>query len=267
MGFFDLFKASENKRLKEELYALQTKYDALEESSKEELSALQMKYDTLEASVPKEKKDFDAIQEEAASLKVEISRMNVEKTGLQEELEKLHQDVENIKSDFDAKQATLSKVILDIQKVQQLYEQYKAAVKGYEKNPDNSLQAVVVDDELLSVVEVDLNCMNVRELRNRYKQNQREIQKVFKRYEGRYTTKSNAAIYKLMVIAMEAELQNVLSTLSHGKLDKAIESIKAITQRYYEVAVEGNQSIASTIKNFIAEIEHLFIETIKVEYE
>lgn len=249
MGFFDLFKASENKRLKEELSALQSKYDALE------------------ASIPKEKKDFDALQEEATSLKEELERMNAEKTELFEELEKLHRDVEAIKSDFDAKNVALSKLVLNTQKVQQLYEQYKAAVKGYEKIPDNGLETVVIEDELLPVVEVDLNCMNVRELRSRYKQNQREIQKVFKRYEGRYTTKSNAAIYKLMVIAMEAELQNVLSTLSHGKLDNAVDSIKAITQRYYEVAVEGNQSIASTMKSFIAEIEHLFIETIKVEYE
>ena len=109
--------------------------------------------------------------------------------------------------------------------------------------------------------------MSIRELRKRYKQKQSEIQKVFKRYEDRYTTKSNIAIYKLMVIAMEAELQNILSTLSYGKLDKAESSVKSITNRYYEVAVNGNQSIASTMKSFIAEIELLFIDTIKIEYE
>ena len=55
-------------------------------------------------------------------------------------------------------------------------------------------------------VEIDLNCFNIRELHNKYRQNQREIQKVFTKYESRYTTKANSAIYKLMVIAMEAEL-------------------------------------------------------------
>lgn len=249
MGFFDLFKASENKRLKAELSELQGKYDALA------------------ASIPKEKKDFDALQEQTVLLKTEITRLNLDKSRTQEELEKLKEETGSVSGKLSEQQTALSKLVSNIQKLQQLYKQYQAAIKGYEKEPDNGLETVVVKDELLPVVEVDLNCMNVRDLRNRYKQNQREIQKVFKRYDGRYTTKANSAIYQLMVIAMEAELQNVLSTLSHGKLDDAISSIRAITNRYYEVAVEGNQSIAPTMKSFIGEIEFLFIETIKVEYE
>lgn len=107
----------------------------------------------------------------------------------------------------------------------------------------------------------------MKDLRVRYRVNQREIYKVFKRYEGRYTTKANIAIYKLMVIAMQAELLNVLSTLSHGKLGTANDSIRSITNRYYEIAVEGNQSIANTMKSFIAEIEVLFLEAVSIEYE
>ncbi len=263
MGFLDLFKASENKRLTEEVAAL--RQDCTEAQRKYE--SLQKRYEDLEASIPKEKADFDALKEQTALMQADLSKMDADKANLQAELDKLHADVESVTSEKDSKQSDLSKMILDTQKIKRLYDQYKAAVKGYEKEPDEGLRGVDPDEDLLPVIEVDLNCMNIRELRSRYKQNQREIQKVFKRYQGRYTTKANIAIYQLMVIAMEAELQNVLATLSHGKLDKAIESIKAITRRYYDVAVEGNQSIASTMKTFIGEIEYLFIETIKVEYE
>lgn len=171
------------------------------------------------------------------------------------------------KNYLENKQTELSKIISNVQKLKALHDQYKAAVKGYEKNSDGSIIDITPENELMPFVEIDLNCLNIRELRNRYRQNQREIQKVFTKYESRYTTKANSAIYKLMVIAMEAELQNILSTLSHGKLDKAIDMIKDITKRYYEVAVEGNQSIAPTMKKFIAEIEFLFVESIKIEYE
>lgn len=256
MGFLDLFKAKENQQLKAKLSEVENQN-----------MLLQQKYNELEASIPKKKKDFDELQQRIFSLNQDISDKNNEKIRIQQELQSLSNTYNETKADLENKQAELSKTISNIQKLKSLYDQYKVAVKGYEKNPDDSIIDITPENELMPFVETDLNCLNIRELRNRYKQNQREIQKVFTKYESRYTTKANSAIYKLMVIAMEAELQNILSTLSHGKLDKAIDSLKDITKRYYEVAVEGNQSIASTMKKFIAEIEFLFIESVKVEYE
>jgi hypothetical protein len=87
------------------------------------------------------------------------------------------------------------------------------------------------------------------------------------KYEQRYTTKANATIYKLMVIALEAELQNILYNLKFSKLDKAVKDIKQMTAKYQKIATDGNQSIAGTISKFIGEIEYLFIEAIKIEYE
>lgn len=252
MGFLDLFKASENKQLSEQVALLQQKNEALIQ----QFNQLEQKYHALEASVPKEQSDFDRLKQQSQSLQADIERMTAEQESLQNSI-----------ADLQEKRAEYNKCVSDAQKLRQLHQQYKAAIKGYEKNPENWLAEVEVEDILLPVVTIDLNCMNMRDLRSKYRQNQREIQRVFKRYEGRYTTKANIAIYQLMVIAMEAELQNVLSTLSFGKVDDAVNHMKAITQRYYEVAVEGNQSIAPTMKSFIAEIEFLFIETIKVEYE
>ena len=70
-----------------------------------------------------------------------------------------------------------------------------------------------------------------------------------------------------MVIALEAELQNVLFNMRYSKLDKAIKDIKAIISKYQKIATDGNQSIATTVTKFIGEIEYLFIEAIKIEYE
>jgi len=62
-------------------------------------------------------------------------------------------------------------------------------------------------------------------------------------------------------------LQNVLYSLKFWKLDDSVEAIKEITSRYLAIAVDGNQSIAPTMKKFIGEIEYLFIEAVKIEYE
>ena len=69
-----------------------------------------------------------------------------------------------------------------------------------------------------------------------------------------------------MVIALRAELQNILYNLKYEKLDKSIDDVKTVTQKYLKIAGEGNQSIAGTLSKFIGEIEYLFINAVKIEY-
>lgn len=69
-----------------------------------------------------------------------------------------------------------------------------------------------------------------------------------------------------MVIALRAELQNILSELKYEKLDSSIEKLKLVTSKYLSIAGSGNQNIAGTLTKFIGEIEYLFINAIKIEY-
>lgn len=70
-----------------------------------------------------------------------------------------------------------------------------------------------------------------------------------------------------MTIALKAELQNILYNLKYDKLEVSENSVKEMTSKYMAIAVDGNQSIAPTMKKFIGEIEYLFIEAVKIEYE
>lgn len=108
--------------------------------------------------------------------------------------------------------------------------------------------------------------MDVKDLRKAYRENDKQINSVLEKYSARYTTKANQAIYKLMVIALRAELQNILYNLKYEKLDKSIDDVKTVTQKYLKIAGEGNQSIAGTLSKFIGEIEYLFINAVKIEY-
>ena len=85
-------------------------------------------------------------------------------------------------------------------------------------------------------------------------------------YSKRYTTKANLAIYNLMVIALKSELQNILYNLKYEKLDDCIQEVKVVTSKYLKIAGNGNQSIAGTLTKFIGEIEYLFINAVKIEY-
>ena len=108
--------------------------------------------------------------------------------------------------------------------------------------------------------------MDIKELRKAYKENDKVINKILDTYAVRYTTKSNQAIYQLMVIALRAELQNILYNLKYEKLDQAIDDVKQVTAKYLKIAGAGNQSIVGTLTKFIGEIEYLFIAAVKIEY-
>lgn len=134
---------------------------------------------------------------------------------------------------------------------------------------DSGIDKIISESEnLLSpTITLDLQCLSMRDLRKRYRQNEKNIQATFEKYKGRYTTKANITIYRLMVIALSAELQNVLHNISYGKLEDAINSIKTITNKYYVIATDGNQSIAPTVKKFIGELDYYFQEAVRIEYE
>lgn len=108
--------------------------------------------------------------------------------------------------------------------------------------------------------------MDVKDLKKAYRENQKQIEKLLDQYSSRYTTKANKSIYSLMVIALQAELQNILCNLKYERLDHSIDLVKLVTAKYLKIAGEGNQSIAGTLTKFIGEIEYLFINAVKIEY-
>jgi len=56
-------------------------------------------------------------------------------------------------------------------------------------------------------------------------------------------------------------------SFSYGKLDTAIANLRKLTSKCFEIAIEGNQTIVSTLSRFIGQAEHLYIEAINIEYE
>lgn len=178
-----------------------------------------------------------------------------------EELEK-KSAVEKVSAELDMLNSSSNTLQKKYAKMKTLFESYQSANKRYIKEGESHLDESFLKN-LAPTIEIDLQCMNIRQLRGLYNQNKTLIQDCLKRYEGRYTTKTNAALYKLMTIALEAELQNILYSISFGKLESLIDSVKTMSAKCLAIATDGNQSIAPTIKKFIGEIEHLFIEAVK----
>lgn len=245
MGFADIFKINQ---FKTEIAELKHKNSLLEEEN----SNLDAKLQELNGY------EYFKLQEKIAKLSSESNELEskIEATNL--ELAKL---IKNTKTQTN-KLARSKELVKAIDYALEGYFNYEPSQDSFKFDP-----AQLADlEELSPTIMLKLHCMDVKDLRKAYRANDKQISDLLDKYAARYTTKANKAIYNLMVIALRAELQNILYNLKYEKLDSAIEQVKIVTQKYLKIAGEGNQSIVGTLTKFIGEVEYLFINAVKIEY-
>ncbi len=254
MGLFDIFNwKKERQQLLIQNAVLQRKQQELNselESTRKENADFDERCKAYDERCKAYQDQKVVMQGQIQSLQYELAAVSPEQQALAEKARKEYQ-----------------KTVNATQKVKALYDRYKYAIDCCRGRQDDEMPDVTVDDILSPVFVVDLNCISMKDLRSKYRANEREMQQCFVNYSAGYTQKSNIALYQLMVIAMQSELQLAVASLKYGKLDDAIEKVKQVTKRYYEVAVSGNKAISPKLQRFIAEIEYLFIEAVKIEYE
>ena len=201
-----------------------------------------------------------------------IDSMNKEIAEADITISKLKTQIEELNADAGNAEKKLSSALKKLKRSKEIYSSVEYAIDNFlEYTPELSLCKIDSSsledmDDLAPSVILKLHCMDMRDLRKAFNENDKQIKELLSKYDSRYTTKSNKAIYQLMVIALRAELQNILYNLKYEKLDKSIEDLKKVTSKYLAIASDGNQSIAGTMTKFIGEIEYLFINAIKIEY-
>ena len=245
MSFFDIFKIN---KFKEQIATLQQSNNDLNE-----------KITSLGAQ------DYFAVQEQIKQLKASHESMLQQFDSLSHNASELAEKNQKSEKQLATNQKKLSRI-------KSLYKQIDNVITNYTNLQldygDCRLPQSDLDEaELLSPsITLKLHCMDVKDLRKAYRDNEKEILKLLDQYSSRYTTKANKTIYNLMVIALRSELQNILYNLKYEKLDTSIDAVKSVTQKYMKLACEGNQNIAGTMTKFIGEIEYLFINAVKIEY-
>lgn len=231
--------------------------------------------------------DYNRLKGAYDNLREHVDRLNLSNvmevdnklTSLNEEFSVVQNNLNILKLDYeqqlDLSNSLTKKIKTAENKLRKSKELYKAidySIKKYFIHPAQHYDINIISsdlneaDRLAPGVSMHLHSMDLKELKKAFNENNKLIEQTLKEYDSRYTTKANKSIYSLMVISLRAELQNVLSNLKYGKLEDSIDLIKNISQKYQVIAADGNQSIAGTITRFIGEIEYLFINAVKIEY-
>lgn len=219
-----------------------------------------------------EKAKADGIAQALSAIKSEQDAAEEKLAATIAQLQTAEANLSVAKNEEEKALKNAASAIRKIEKHRPLLRAIQNAIDTYdEKEFSDGLRISALADEVEAFVAptviLDLQCLGMQDLRKRYRQNEKIIEETLQKYEGRYTTKANITIYKLMVIALRAELQNVLYNIRYGKLADAISNISSVAEKYYTIAVSGSQNIAPTMKKFIGEISYLFQEAVKIEYE
>lgn len=242
-----------NENLKIKIIKLEKKLSDLDGetyfSVKEKINELNNEYVTINTKIKDERLKF--VQEQNRNQEI-IDSLTASINELKNQQSKTNQQFEIQKN--------------KLRRIKSLYLSIKKSIENY-----HSLDVLIPVNEyefnnLIPTVELKLHCMDIKSLRKEYRENQKLIDSVLNSYSNRYTTKSNKSIYSLMVIALKSELQNIIYNLKYQRLDSAIDDVKKVTQKYLDIANSGNQTIAGTLHKFIDEIEYLFINAVKIEY-
>ena len=274
MGIGDIFKI---KQFKTEIEQLKTENQNLLNDNQNMHQQLQelgaFDYYKILDMTEQLKKEYEAkkltaqedFQQHLDSIDKSIAEKNSECQNILNQLEELRSQEVKLNKNVKTQTNKLNKSKELVKAINYTFDKYL----NYEPSqstlrfPENQLSEL---EEISPSVILKLHCMDIKDLRKAYRLNDKQIDSILQKYSARYTTKANQAIYKLMVIALRAELQNILYNLKYEKLDTSIGDVKKVTQKFLKVAAEGNQSIAGTLTKFIGEIEYLFINAVKIEY-
>ena len=211
MGLFDIFKIGQFKTEIERLKA--------------ENNTLQDKLSELGAA------DYYKVKEMTTELEKEYSDQKARYEELLEDTNELQRKEERLTKNIKTQTNKLNRSKELVKAVNYSLEQYLDYEPSQDilRFPKSDLSEL---EEICPSIILKLHCMDVKDLRKAYKENDKQIDNLLKKYSARYTTKANQAIYKLMVIALLAELQNILYNLKYEKLDVSVKAVKDVTQKY-----------------------------------
>ena len=242
------------------------------EKTKSELTELNEQIENKSLVIQQFKQQaLEEANKELLDTKAELGRINAEI----EKKDFYMNEINTLKLEIDSLDTKIKRRQEKINQLMSTQKSVNTAIKTYFKSTYQSGdQELILPAELIRQINtlapdiiLNLHALDYKDLRRAFKANEKLIDDTLERYEGRYTTKANQAIYQLMVIALRAELQNVLYTLTYSKLSDAVDSIKDITNKYLNIARSGSQTISSTLARFIGELEPLFVDAVKIEYE
>lgn len=278
MSLLDIFRISkiktENEQLQQQVTEMQATMDSIGITEYVQAAEkIRSERATFDSYVESKNAQLEAdIKASETKIRIQLENGNKEISENNDTIARLREEITSLSEKCGKLDKQVQTQTRKLSRSKELYLSVDHAIQNFFESDTSYMNCKLsardfTDYDLISPsVILKLHCMDVKDLRKAYRENEKQIDKLLDQYASRYTTKANKSIYSLMVIALRAELQNILFNLKYEKLEKSIEDVKNVSAKYLKIAGEGNQSIAGTLTKFIGEIEYLFINAVKIEY-
>ncbi len=154
------------------------------------------------------KAQASAMEKAMAALKAERETAEKAADSARMKLREALSECEQAKAEEERTRKSSQSAIRKVEKSRALIKSIDHALSMFHEQPIEEMKPSQtaplvhdVEDFLSPTVTLELQCLSMKELRKRYRQNEKSIQETLEKYRGRYTTKANITIYNLMVIA------------------------------------------------------------------
>ncbi len=238
------------------------------ESAKLLLSTLQNRTERITEEIEEKRRQG------VASFNTQNTLFESRKRSMEAQISELGNTIEKLEMAHQTAETKVANQQKKLTRIRELYASIEHAITHFHTaDIPLSYHRRLTSDELKDLdsiapsVMLTLNCMNYQNLKKEFNANQKQIEELFKAYENLYKIKSNQAVYQMIVMALRSELQNVLINLKHDKIEVALVQIKEIVNKYLAITSSWNQHFAGTMRKFLGELEHLFLNAIHIEYE
>ena len=243
----------------------QHEFEVMQETQKLEDEAKRQYHERLDNLIEQEQN----LKKELYDINLEILRRTLMKNGLaaaQTELDEINEKLDKINTQISnsKKKIKLARLL-----TKNAYE----VVDKYFRNslPEENIESIAnIVDELESIypeVSLHFNALDYQDLRKEFKDNQKIINEISERYISKNTLTIYKAIYKLIVLSLNAELQNIIYNLKYDNLEKCHNHVEEIINKYISIATESNKIIEPSLMAFITEIRGPFMRAVEIEYQ
>lgn len=248
---------------------LQTKRQELTQVEHDLQQAEQLFKEKEDAYITAIRQDFEQERQQILQqANEEAKTIHLDIQGFIDEKHELEALTEKLRKQTTTQENRLRKLKTEYQGIHQLTQHFPEAINMTKLEHEVALYVKDLDEAELTKELLTLDChyLNSKELRKQMNHVKKDVAQLLDAYVERYNTKANKSIYQLLVIGLQAELQNVIYSLSYAKLEEAQTQIKEMIRRYLAICADGNASILPTITRFLTEIEPLYLQAVEIEY-
>lgn len=152
-----------------------------------------------------------------------------------------------------------------------LYKSMRAAISRYSQTEfPSDLELSLEEMEEIRLTEesvgLKMHSYKMEDLHKMHEANNKLIEQLLTRYESRLIVPTDRVVFQLMTLGVRAELQQIISDMEYGELNRAQVKLHLAVGKYLKIVSFAQLGAADALTEYASELEVLLKETLNLEH-